>query len=442
MGLIQNIAQRIFPTRVSQANKLDEYILRQIALKAIYPDYNYGTYLKGYTENGDVFTIINKITEPASIVPIKQVDKNGEDVQKGRLLALLDKPNPYMSRAELIEAALTFYLLFGNSYIAYQDIDNGLNAGVPLRLDLLPPQWMEIVIGTYQEPVAGYRFLLSGNQIDYDKDQVMHWKEFNPDYDNQGTGHLYGMSRLRPILKSVIGSGSGYDALVAAFQHQGAFGLLSILNEEGSAKNISKAQLSAFKNQFREEYTGPDNAGKIMVSSNKHQWTNFGMTVVELNILSALGAFRGAICDAYNVPALLLSGSQDRTYNNYQEAARALWTNAIQPSLDAYLDKLAKWLAPKFKGEEGHSLIADYSGIDVLQKNKTELAQWMVNARCFTKNEIREALGYEVLPDPAMDLVYESAGTIPLSEAGLMPEGQLSEDILKALKIKDYRTAN
>jgi len=441
MGLLQNIVNRILPVSITRGNALDEYILKQIANKAIYPETGSDTFLKGYTGNGDVFTVINKITEPASTLPIYQYDKNGEINENGRMIQLLNKPNPWMSRGELIEASLTFYLIFGDCYNAYEKIDNGLNTGLPLRLDVLPPQWMEIMIGTYLNPVQGYKFLMSGNVMDYDVSQVMHWKEFNPDYDYQGTGHLKGMSRLRPILKSVTGSGSAYDALVAAFQHQGAVGILTLLGEDGKVQRMNKSFLSSVKNQYRREYTGAKKAGSIVITDKDHKWTNFGMTVVELAILQALGTFGGKICDAYNVPAMLMAGSTDKTYTNYKEAKAALWQDAIMPSVDAYLDKLTNWLGPAFK-EEGQELRADYSEVPALQTNKAELIAWMVLSKSFTKNEIREAAGADQMDDPNMDKVYESAGAVPLDELGMMPGQDLTEGVLKALKIVDYRTRN
>jgi HK97 family phage portal protein len=353
------------------------------------------------------------------------------------MITLLRNPNPYMSLNELIEAALSFYLLFGDQYTSFEKVPNGLNANLPLRLDILPPQWMTIVIGSYLDPVAGYKFEFGTNQIDYPKEQVMHWKEFNPDWDAQG-GHLKGMSRLKPILKSVTGSSSGYDALVSSFQHMGAVGLLTLMGEGGTKAGLTKQQLSAIKQQFKDEYTGPKNAGRIAITDWDHKWTNFGLTPVEMNILASLGSFKGAICDAYNVPSMLLSGSSDRTYSNYQEALRALWTAAIKPSLDAYVDKLSRWLGPLF-GEEDTYLQADYSGIDVLQKDTAAMVAWMVLGKCFTKNEIREAAGYEALPDPAMDIVYESAGTSPVGDLGMIPEAPLTEEVMKVLRIPDYR---
>jgi len=441
MGLLQNIANRIFPLRITQGNALDEYVLRQIANLAIYPSTGSDTYLAGYSGNGDVFTVINKITEPASTLPVFQYDRDGEINKQGRMIQLLNKPNPWMSRTEFIEASLTFYLIFGECYNAYETIDNGLNAGLPLRLDVLPPQWMEIITGTYLNPVQGYKFLMSGNVMDYDVAQVMHWKEFNPDYDYQGAGHLQGMSRLKPILKSVTGSGSAYDSLVATFQHHGAMGILTILGEEGKVQGAGKPLLSAIKSQFKKEYSGASKHGSVVITNKDHKWTNFGMTVVEMNILKALNTFGGKICDAYNVPAMLMAGSEDRTYANYKEAKSALWNDAIKPSVDAYLDKLTNWLAPRFK-EEGQKLAADYSGVDALQTDKASMIAWMVLAKSFTKNEIREAVGFDQIKDPNMDRVYESAGTMPLEELGFMPDMGLTEEVMKALRVPDYRIKN
>jgi hypothetical protein len=142
--------------------------------------------------------------------------------------------------------------------------------------------------------------------------------------------------------------------------------------------------------------------------------------------------------DAYNVPDQLFAGSQSKTYTNYKEAEQALWRNAIQPSLDAYLQGLSTWLAPKF-GEDGNVLKADYSEVACLQTNKAEMVTWMIQARSFTKNEIREACGFEMLPDPAMDVIYESAGQMPLAELGMEPDPGLVEDTMKQLSLSDYR---
>jgi HK97 family phage portal protein len=240
------------------------------------------------------------------------------------------------------------------------------------------------------------------------------------------------MSRLRPLLRSVIGSTEAYNSLVKAFQNQGAWGLLAILDQEGKAMDLNKEQRSIIKAKFKADAK----KGDLSIVSNQALWTPVGLTMVEMELLKAFGLYKGNLCDAYNVPSQLLAGSQDRTYNNFKEAEAALWRNAIQPSLDAYLEGLTNWLAPLF-GEEGTFLRADYSNVACLQTNNVELVSWMTTARAFTKNEIREALGYEELDDPAMDMIYEGAGLMPLGELGLPPDTEATEENLK--DIPDYR---
>jgi len=415
-------------------NTFDQYVLRSYLGTALYPDASMDTYLSSYLNNSDVFTIINKKNEPASAVPIYQYDKNGEIVENGRMIARLNKPNPYQSRSQFIESALTNYDIFGESFTAGQFLDAGLNVGEPVRLDILPPKWVTVEMGTVFNPVKGYSFhpLAQAGRPDYLPEQVFHWKEFNPDYDMKG-GHLRGMSRLRPLIKSVVGSTEAYNSLVKAFQNQGAWGLLAILDDEGKTLNLNKEQKSILKTKFKRD----SKHGDLTITSNKAEWTKIGLTMVELEILKSIGIYKGNIADAYNVPNQLLSGSQDRTYNNYREAEQALWRNAIQPSLDAYLEGLTNWMAPKFK-EEGQVLKADYSQVACLQANRVELVQWMKAAETFTGNQILEALGYEASPDPAMDLVFISAGKMPINESTLS-DPDLVNDVMKSMKLTDYR---
>lgn len=383
------------------------------------------TYTESYTGNGDVFTVINKIIEPAAKVPVLHVDEEGEEMATSKTLDLLNNFAPFKGINELIEEALGYYLIYGNLYINALRPEGGMNVGKPVRLEFLPPPFTSIMVGTRLDPIKGYQMDYIGSTLQFDIKDVLHWKEFNPDWgDNFG---VYGMSRLKPIIKSIMGSDSAYTSMVSAFKNQGANGILTVLGEKNDTggydnKTVTKQQIAALKNQFKPggEFAGDINRGKIAATNKSVEWINMGLSPVDMNILGSLGVTRGVIADAYGVPNQLLSGSNDRTYNNYQEAARSLWTNAVQPNLDMLLNKLSSWLLPQF-GETG-KLVADYSGVDVLQKNNKELADWMIRAEAFTGDEIREALGYPALGTPEMQQVYVSMGKMPLDGMPLMDE--------------------
>jgi len=432
MSKLQEIWERI--TGKGEPNPLDKYLYKLLANNAIYPDQSEETYLNAYTGNNDVFTVINKITEPASTVPVFQYDANGEIVEKGKMIARLNKPNGYQSQSQFIEAALTFYLIFGNSYTAEESMESGLNIGLPGRLDVLPSQWMSIKLGSVFNPVTGYSFHpLGGTEVQYPKEKVYHWKEFNPDYTLKG-GHLKGMSRLKPLIKSFAGGQSAYNSLVTMFQSQGMWGILTLLDEPGKSKNLTKEQKSALKDIFRRDAK----KGDLTIVNAIAQYIKMGLSTDEMKILPAIGVFKGNLYDAYNVPDILFSGAISKTYLNYREAEQALWRNAIQPSLDAYLEGLSNWLAPKFK-EEGNVLKADYSEIACLQANKEEMVRWMTLAQAFSRNEIREAVGFERLDLPGMDDILISMGLSNIGGINEPPEPEITEELMKRLNLTDYR---
>ena len=427
-------------------SKLQELLTQNMTNAPIYPDTNKNAfYLDSYTGNGDVFSIINKITEPGARVPISHV-RIGDDepIQNSRVMALLEKPNPFMSQTEFMEACLSFFNIFGNCFIANESADFGLRVGQPTRLDVIPPQWMEIVVGDMFTPIKGYTLTeASGQDLSYEFGKVMHWKEFNPDFNISGK-HLYGMSRLRPLIKQVIASQSGYDSMVSAFQNMGAYGILTVLGvkeEDGryGDKPETRVQLEKMMSEWRKKWTGNSKRGEVAVTNKSTEWTPFGMSVQDMSILASLPISRGVIADAYNVPEVLLANSSGRTYANYQEAMKALWNNAIIPNVDGLLNKLSDWLCPAM-GYEGTMLVANYDDIPALQADKKEQVEWMIKAG-LTFNEIREALGYEELGIPNMDIPIISMGMQRVDEISMMPEPEITEEVLKRLKVDDYRKA-
>ena len=409
----------------------------------IYPDSKNTTYLASFVGNGNVFSVINKITEPASRLKIYQFDKNGDEKPEGKALQLLNKPNPFQSRAEFLEAALTFYNIFGNTYIAGEKADYGLRAGKITRLDILPPQWTEIILGDYMNPIMGYE-LTKGTLRKYDFPEVMHWKDFNPDFQESGS-HLYGMSRLRPLLQAVTANQSAYDSMVSSFQNMGAYGLLTILgvkDNDGkfSDKPTTKEQLNKMLQEWRSKWSGDSKRGSVAITNKSAEWTPFGLSVQDLSILTSIPVSRGVISDAYNVPDILFAGSEGRTYDNFSEAKKALWQDAIMPEVDNFLEKLSEWLMP-LMGEEGDYFAADYDEVAVLQDDMTKKIDWMVKAG-LTMNEIRDAIGYEELNLPNMDVPLISMGYVRVDEIGVMPAMDQTEDELKKLGLKDYRENN
>lgn len=420
-------------------SQLLDVVIKDNTNAAIYPDAKTTYYTDTYLTNSDVFSVINKIVQPASRVPVYQVDKITLEEKPGYALQLLQNPNPFQSQMEFINQALTTFKIYGECFIASEKPEFGLNAKKPIRLDNLPPQWTELVIGSFFEPIRGYSLMLGANEVIYSFSDVMFWKELNPNFQLSGE-HLRGMSPLRPLLRAVAASSSGYDSMVSAFQNQGAYGLLTILGvreEDGKYSNApkTKEQLSELENSFRRKMAGNSNRGKVFATNKSVEWTNFGLSPVDLNILESIVFSGGALYDAYGVPDILKSGSQSKTYMNFQEAQKALWNNTIIPTVEGFYQKLSKWLMP-LVGEEDTIFMADFDNIPALQTDKAELMKWMTQGN-LTGNEIRCALGYEELPFVNMDVPLVGMGLQRIDELGMMPDASITEPAL--IKFNDYR---
>jgi HK97 family phage portal protein len=420
-------------------SQLFDIVIQNNSNQAIYPVAEAPYFVETYTGNSDVFSVISKIVDPASRIPVTQVNKKTLKEQPGRAIELLAKPNPFQSQTEFVEQSLTIKQIFGECFISSERPEFGLNAKKPVRLDNLPPQWTELKIGNFFEPIEGYRLLLGQQEVQYPYPDVMHWKKFNPNFQLSGE-HLRGMSPLKPLLKAVAASSAGYDSMVSMFQNMGAYGMLTILGvkqEDGkySDKPTTKEQMSELERSFRQKIMGTKNMGKIFATNKSTEWTNFGLSAIDMNILNSIVFSGGALYDAYGVPDILKSGSQSKTYLNYGEAQKALWNNTIIPTVEGFYSKLSNWLMPLL-GEEDTIFLPDFDDVPALQADKKEMVAWMVQAG-FSLDMIWEALGYESLNLPNMDIPLIGMGMQRIDELGLSPDAEVVEQAMK--EFSDYR---
>jgi len=209
-----------------------------------------------------------------------------------------------------------------------------------------------------------------------------------------------------------------------------------VKDEEGkySGQPKTKEQLSELERSFRQKLTGNSNRGKIFATNKSVEYTNFGLNSVDMNILNSIVFSGGALYDAYGVPDILKSGSQSKTYMNYGEAQKALWNNTNIPTVEGFYSKLSNWLMPLL-GEEDTMFLPDFDDVPALQTDKGEMVKWMIQAG-FSLNMIWEALGYESLNLPNMNVPLVGLGLQRIDELGIIDPG-LTEQAMK--EFSDYR---
>ena len=88
----------------------------------------------------------------------------------------------------------------------------------------------------------------------------------------------------------------------------------------------------------------------------------------------------------------LLNNTDSSTYNNYKEAKKALYQNAVIPELIKIRDAINAWLVPQY----GANLYFDYdfTMIPEMQEEMDKIVAQMASAWWITPNEKREAMYY------------------------------------------------
>ena len=376
MSIIDRFISRYIEKAVAERRKvvgedLYQAILRYVGMNspAYQPD-NVEAYTASYF-NPLVYSIVSFIAQKAGTIPwfvydIKDRDalkrykagtpemtvqkmllrrKAMEPLADHELMQLFNMPNPLQGWAEFIEQAVGFKLVTGNTYIHAIGPENGVNEGKVQEMWILPSQAIEILAGDKHEPVKAYRYI-NDKSVTIPAKEVIHLKYWTPDYYSGSM--LYGLSPIRAARKIVSKSDASTDAAMSAMQNSGMIGFVSG-NEEQTGIGLTEDQAIALQERLQ-EYSKASNKGKIPVTSYNLKWQQMGMSPVDLGIVESDKMDLRTLCNIYHVPSELFNDASNKTYSNTQEAARAVWVNAVIPALAQFRDSFNNYIQNRYQG--------------------------------------------------------------------------------------------
>jgi HK97 family phage portal protein len=322
-----------------------------------------------------------------------------------------------------------------------------VNAGKVKELWVEPSQIIEILAGDKYEPIKGYAYK-PDKKVVLPPEEVIHLKYWTPDY--LSGSNLYGMSPIRAGRKVVSKSDASYDAATSAMQNSGMMGFIAG-NEEQTGIGLTEEQAIALQERLR-IYTKAENKGKIPVTSYNLKWQQMGMSPTDLNIIESDKMDLRTLCSIYHVPSELFNDAANKTYSNTQEAARAIWVNAVIPQLTQFRDAFNNHI--NRRNDQGIWVDYDTSVVPELQDDVATQVSGLKEAYWITPNERRVVMGWDESDTPEMDMMWIPSGLIPMegyqeqqeadaleAEAQLSQIGETDEEVdkhLKELGIDDY----
>lgn len=396
-------------------------------------NYNAEDYIsKGYTSNGEIYSITKKITDKcAASTPYVYIDSKGVksksrkdsdiSVAKHRLyvhkelkyapedndlVKLLKNPNTLQTWREFITLARIFYFVQGETFIYREAGDDDC----ALSLHVVPAHLMTQVVSS-EGLVAWKLNLFNGLTREIPASDVFHLKMPNPVFDASGT-QLRGMSPLLAGLKYLQLDDSAIQSWIKSVENEGAKGLISP-NHADPNLWLTPDQVETTQATVETKIHGADNKNKIVVSGMPLQYTHIGLSPDALNIVKGLEHAGVKLCDLWNVPAVLFDPNP--TYQNAREGRLRLVMDVVLPYLSLEEDKLNKWLVEPFSNRDNKTYIIDYdlSSYEELRISDTQVEAFL---KTHSINEVRVMQGSDESEEPYANDIFIAQGLVPLSD--------------------------
>lgn len=401
----------------------------------------------GYLGNSDVYSIVTFLARKAGSIPwyvykIKPGEKSRTSLERYKQLSkgimnkgaferamierknayeenmvtstplakLLERPNPMQAQDQFFQNLFGYRILSGEGNIYGND--GAIPNGRFVELNVLPTQFLEI----YPDPkdlygLLGYK-LMVGQGINLPKDQVCHWKSWNPDFNDVTRSHLRGVSPLRSAWKLLRMSNNAADASAKMTYNGGAKGALVPEVVNNNVPQMTPEQASTIQRAINERLNGTDNKGSVGILQYPYNYLNFGLSSVDMELVKTMQLSLHQWCRVFGLPIVLFD-TDTSSYNNYTNAMRDLITNTIVPLCCELRDELNAWLVPRF-GENVY-IDFDISALPELQSDMEKMVQQLKAADWLTFDEKRTAMGYDAKMG-AYDYSYVSQGLIPLEQ--------------------------
>lgn len=366
---------------------------------------------EGVKANAIVFNCLSVLARayPEPRLRVYREGNSGlEPVPNHPLQALLNRPNPQMGQAELLQHAILYEAIGGNCYL-YK-----VRSQARKVVELLPLNDSQIT------PVAGATLPIdhydwaneeTGKdeaipaedicQLKWMPDPLAPWRGLAPliavarevDTDNEARRYLFTLLKNDATPRLVVTMPPG-------------------------VKPLSDDEYKRLTVQWQERHGGA-NRGLPFVAGGGMDVKRVGLDLQELAFEGLARLPESRISGSFGVPAILaglMAGLDSATYSNVANLRRYFIETTMMPLWRMDADEIGSDLLPEFGGSAGLIVAFDTSSVVALQEAVAEKRTWANDALArggITRNEYRAALGYPSDPNGNVYLMPLTVQEVP-----------------------------
>lgn len=338
-----------------------------------------------------------------------------EEVSDAPMQKLIDNPNPLMTRHEFMYGSYIYKAGVGSSY--WFNVRDGISdptTGAIKAMYLPPAQKVRIVSGGWNKPISKF-YLESAPDVFIDALNVAQTRNsLNVAYRTEMDA-FYGLSQLYAIREILYKYNKGNELEASLYQSNG---IRDFIFPKGATdwNDMSIEQISSASDALNNKIN--QNNG-IIANTIELGTIRVGFSPTELGILESQNVTKKDIIGAFHIDQAITPWGDNATYNNVETGRKISLTDAVIPQLEAFKDTFNRDILPTYTKDKDYVLDFDLEYFPELQDDTEATAKWMTSARCFTTNEIRQALRYDSAPDENADKILVPSNVVSLEDVGL-----------------------
>lgn len=306
-----------------------------------------------YASVGTVFAIVNRLASATAKCEWKLYRKaasgNKDDrteITSHAVLDLLEAPNPFMSRMELMEAGQQHLDLVGEV-----DLVLGKVPGVKLPVELWPvmPQRLTPMTDPFTF-LAGWTYKgPNGEEVPLGNDEIIRAKQPNPQDPYRGLGPI------QAILTDLDAQRFGKEWQRQFFLNSAQPG--GIIQVD---RRLDDDEFDEMTRRWREQHQGVSKAHRIAVIEQGAQYVDAKITQRDMQFAELDGLSRDVIREAFGFPKGMLGTVDDVNRANAEAGEYMFGKWLIEPRLDRWRGMLNRQLLPLFGRDVAKNLELDY----------------------------------------------------------------------------------
>jgi len=341
---------------------------------------------------------VNKVVEPASVLPLAIKDDNSgdlkTDVKSSELLTLLDNPQTDLSGTQLLfELFKSFELtneawpvLIGSNRVVSIDFVKPYNINEQMNGFERLPREIRTMGTRYQEKIF-VRDVDSNGKTRYLADNGI--TELVPIINGTNRTDFRALSKLNAAVLDAkqyhLGSTHNAQLLKNGARPTGV-----VVPKEG----LTVEQFKQLESSLKEQFQGAENTGNVIIASVPMDGIDFNINNKDMDYVKLIKMSADRIYTTYNIPLSMIS-SDKLTFSNVKESTPQLYVQAVIPAFTRFTRLLSYHLQHRFPELQNGTLWYNPFEVPQIQGLLIEKMEAMSKVNVFTDNQILKEAGFD-----------------------------------------------